>query len=328
MKQHRLLVVEDDPGVGSQLVRGLSAPTLHNFDLNLLVLFDALYRERQLTAAAAALGLSQPAASQALARLRDAFGDPLFVRRGRRMEPTAQAQILAPSVRDSLRGIEQTLNAMRSFDPASSEREFRIGLGEIGETVYFPRLLVEVLKIAPRVRLRSVTRALLDVQSMLARGDLDLGFDFEPPSHATVRHRALGEEEFVVIARRDHPRVRGSVTLEAYLAEPRIRIDIGEERMKRLLSVLGSRGFDEGIVATVSHLTSIPAIVQETDTLAVVPRSLAMSPAYAGKLQVIEPPIPLFKIPVFAHWHEKFEDDPGHRWLRSLLVEGFWNQAG
>jgi LysR family transcriptional activator for leuABCD operon len=303
------------------------SPTLRSFDLNLLVLFDALYQERQLTAAAAAVGLSQPAASQALARLRDAFGDPLFVRRGHRMEPTVQAQFLAPSIRDALRAIEQTLHAMGRFNPGESEREFSIGLGEIGEIVYFPHFLAAVLKIAPRVSLRSVTRAPLDVQSMVARGDLDLGFDFEPPTHASLRYAALGEEDFVVIARCDHPRVRGAVTTEEFIAEPRVRVHIGEDRWKRLLSVLGSPAVDARIVATVSHFTSVPGIVIETDALAVVPRSVARFPAYAGQLQVIELPFPLFKLPVFAHWHERFENDPGHRWLRSLLVKGFWNRA-
>lgn len=305
----------------------MAAPSsLSSFDLNLLVLFDALYRERQLTTAAATIGLSQPAASQALARLRDAFGDPLFVRRGRRMEPTAQAQLLATPVRESLRVLEQTLTSMRTFDPSQSSREFRIGLGEIGEIIYFPRFIAAVQQRAPRVRLRSVVRGPLDVPSALAQGDVDLGFDFEPPTHPDLRHRALGAEDLVVIARRDHPRVRGTITVEAFFAEPRVRVELGEERWRRLLSILRAPAMDSGVVAIVSHFTSLPAIVRETDALAVVPRSVATLPVYGDQIQTIEPLWPHLKVPVYACWHERFENDPGHRWFRSLLVDGFWKE--
>jgi DNA-binding transcriptional LysR family regulator len=131
-------------------------PSLRSFDLNLLVLFDALFREGQLSAAADSVGMSQPAASQALARLRSAMNDPLFVRLGRGMEPTALAEVLAPSVRDALGALEAKLSSLAAFDPATSEREFSIWLGEVGETIFFPRFLALVTKAAPLVRLRSV----------------------------------------------------------------------------------------------------------------------------------------------------------------------------
>jgi DNA-binding transcriptional LysR family regulator len=303
-------------------------PSLRSFDLNLLVLFDALYRERQLSSAAAALGLSQPAASQALSRLRDSMGDPLFVRRGRGMEPTPLAEDLAPTVRDALRALEQKLVTMTTFDPGQSTREFTLGLGEIGETFFFPSFLAPVTRAAPGVRLRSVTTQNTDVQSAVARGDVDLAFDFEPANQPNLRHAALGDEAIVVIARRGHPRVAGSVTVESYLAEPRVRIEMPDERWKRLLSAIGVP-FPEGaglgtFVGTVSQIASVPAVVAETDALALVPRSVAMLPGFAGMIQVIAPPLPLAPLPVFAIWHESADADPGHAWLRGFLTERFW----
>jgi DNA-binding transcriptional LysR family regulator len=310
------------------LVYAASVPTLRSFDLNLLVLFDALYREGQLSAAASAVGLSQPAASQALSRLRDAFDDPLFVRRGRGMEPTPLAESLAPTVRESLRALEQKLVTMTKFDPAESDRSFSIGLGDVGELFFFPRLLALVTKAAPRVWLRSVASRHVDMQTAVARGDVDLAFDFDAPTLPSLRHVALGSEEIVVIARRDHPRIRGSVTLQSYLAESRVRIDLSDERMKRLASLIGAPVPEMpgmgAVVGTVSQIVSVPAVVAETDALAVVPRSVAMLPAFHGQLQVIESPVPLARLPIFALWHESYELDPGHTWLRGFVTERFW----
>jgi len=303
-------------------------PSLRSFDLNLLVLFDALYRERQLSGAAASVGLSQPAASQALSRLRDSLSDPLFVRRGRGMEPTPVGEALAPTVREALRALEQKLVTMTKFDPASSEREFSLGLGEVGEIFYFPRFLALVTKAGPHVRLRSVLSRYTDVQTATMRGDLDLAFDFEAPTEPTLRHAALGHEAFAVIARRHHPRVKGSITVDSFLAEPRVRIDMPDERWRRLLSTIGApppevTGLGT-VVGTVSQIASVPAVVAETDALAVVPRSIATLPAFVGQLQVLEPPVPLAPLPVFALWHESAEADPGHLWLRGFLTERFW----
>ncbi|MCX5744183.1 MAG: LysR substrate-binding domain-containing protein, partial [Proteobacteria bacterium] len=301
--------------------------SLRSFDLNLLVLFDALYRERQLNAAASAVGLSQSAASQALARLRDALGDPLFERRGRGMEPTVVAESLAPTVRDSLRALEQRLVSMTIFNPAESTREFNLGLGEVGELFFFPSLVGLVMREAPHVRLRSSPRT-ADVQTATLRGEVDLAFDFEPPTQPTLRHVILGSEQLVVIARRGHPRISGSVTVASYLAEPRVRIDLTDERWRRLLSLVGAPHPDVTgvgtIVGTVTQIVSVPAVVAETDALAIVPRSVATMAAFAGQLQIIPSPIPLAPLPVFAYWNESFEHDPGHVWLRGMLRREFW----
>jgi DNA-binding transcriptional LysR family regulator len=300
------------------------------FDLNLLVLFDALYRERQLSAAAAAVGLSQPAASQALSRLRDALGDPLFVRRGRGMEPTALAESLAPALRGALHAIEQALLTTTQFDASKSEREFRIGLGEAGEMFFFSGFLATVNQSAPRVRLRSVLVRDVDLTTASLRGELDLAFDFELPTDPSLRHVALGSEEIVVIARRDHPRIQGSVTVPSLMNESRVRLDIPEERWRRLLVLLGvplpEITGGGPVVGAVSQIVSIPAIVAETDSLALVPRVVAELPVFAGRLQVLPPPIPLRPLPVFAFWQESFDADPGHRWLRSFLVQHFWRK--
>jgi DNA-binding transcriptional LysR family regulator len=132
----------------------------------------------------------------------------------------------------------------------------------------------------------------------------------------------------VVIARRDHPRVRGTVTLQSYLAESRVRIDLPDERWRRLLLMVGApipevSGLGS-VVATVSQIVSVAAVVSETDSVAVVPRAVALLPAFVDRLQILESPIPLAALPVFAYWHESYEEDLGHTWLRGFLTERFW----
>jgi DNA-binding transcriptional LysR family regulator len=303
-------------------------PSLRSFDLNLLVLFDALFRERQLSAAASRVGLSQPAASQALSRLRDALGDPLFVRRGRGMEPTPLAEALAPTVQESLGALERRLVTVETFDPRESEREFSLGLAEVGEMFFFPSLLARVTAAAPRVRLRSVPARHIDVQTAVARGDVELAFDFDTPTQPSLRSLQVGSEEIVVIARRGHPRVRGEVSLLEFLAEPRVRIEMPDERWQRLLAVIGAplpEPLGMGtIVGTVSQVTSVAAIVAQTDAVALTPRAVAELPAFRDRLEILTSPLPLAPLTVFAYWHESFDLDPGHAWLRSFLTPRFW----
>jgi DNA-binding transcriptional LysR family regulator len=299
-------------------------PSLRNLDLNLLVLFDAIHRERRLGAAASAVGLSQPAASQALARLRDALGDPLFVRGPRGMEPTAVAERIAPAVRSALNTVSQTLGALSGFDPATSDREFRLGLAELGESFFFPQFLARVMKAAPGVRLRAASGDGGDTQAALARGDIDLAFDFEPPVLPTLRSRRLGVEELVVIARRGHPRVSGSITLDGFLAERHVRLELNEDRRRRLLSMVATEVILHGVACTVAQLVTVPSVVAQTDALGVVPRAVAELAPFVDRLQILAAPMPLFPLQVFASWHESLDSDPGHQWLRSFLTERFW----
>jgi len=300
-------------------------PTLNSFDLNLLILFDALYRDRKLSSAARAVGLSQPAASQALSRLRDTFEDPLFLRRGAGMEPSAVAHTLAPMVGDALRSIMRGLTAVRSFDPTQSDREFRIGFGELGELVVLPKIVSMLSKEAPNIRVVSVRGTREDLAVYAERGEVDLAVDFLPPVQAALQHERISEEDFVVIARLGHPRVQGSLSLEQFLAEPRVGVQLSPTTRQQLGQVLNVDILNQfRFVCQCSHYSSLPAVVLESDTIATVPRSMVESPLYAGRFQTFEPPLPLFKIPVYVIWHASLQSDAGHAWLRARLVRRYW----
>jgi DNA-binding transcriptional LysR family regulator len=300
-------------------------PTLNSFDLNLLILFDALYRERKLASAARAVGLSQPAASQALSRLRDTFDDPLFLRRGAGMEPSAVAHTLAPMVGEALRSIMRGLTAVRSFDPTQSDREFRLGFGELGELISLPKIVSMLAKEAPNVRIISVRGSREELAVYAERGEVDLAVDFLPPAHAALQHERIAEEDLVVIARPGHPRVQGSISLEQFLSEPRVGVHLSPTTRQYIGQVLNVDIFNQfRFACQCSHYSSVPAVVLESDAIATVPRGMLDSPLYAGRFQTFEPPLPLFKIPVYVIWHASMQADAGHAWLRARLVRRYW----
>lgn len=294
---------------------------LRSLDLNLLVLFEALHRERNLTRAAQKVGLSQPAASQALGRLRDALGDPLFVRRRGGMEPTPRAQTLAGPIRQALRTLDRGLLSAQAFDPESSERVFRLGFGQLGEAALLPRLVAGVSERAPSVSLRSVSGPALEVEDAAARGELDLCFTYVPKEQGALHFELLGHEDIVVIARTGHPRVKGVLTVEGFFRERHVLLDMEDERRQQIEAMLRTSGPARRMLAVATHYTTVPSIVAATDGLALAPRSMLSSPLYAEALQCLEPPMPLAPLPYHVGWHPGFEADQGHAWLRGQLAE-------
>ncbi|MEM9861587.1 MAG: LysR family transcriptional regulator [Myxococcota bacterium] len=294
--------------------------TLRNLNLNLLVLFEALHREGSLTRAAQQVGLSQSAASQALGRLRDSLGDPLFVRRRGGMEPTPRARSLAAPVRQALQTLERGLLAAQVFDPKTSERTFRLGFGQLGEAALLPRLVAGVSQLAPNVSLRSVGGPSLEVEDAAAHAELDLCFTYVPKDGSSVRFDRIGYEKIVVIARRDHPRINGTLTIEEFFAERHVLLHLEDERRQQVERMLRTSGPTRRVLAVATHYSTVPSIVAATDGLALVPRSLLSSPILERQLQSLAPPMPLQPLPCHMGWHPSLEADPGHAWLRSSLV--------
>mgnify|MGYP001795074709 CR=1 FL=1 len=299
---------------------GRDLSTLRSLDLNLLVLFEALHREGNLTRAAQRVGLSQPAARQALGRLRDALGAPLFERRRGGMEPTPRARSLADPVRQALQTLERGLLSAQVFDPACSERVFRIAFGQLGEAALLPRLVAGVSERAPNVSLRSVGGPTLAVEDAAARGEVDLCFTYVPREQSGLRFELLGHEEIVVIARRGHPRVKGALTLEGFFAERHVLLDMEDERRAQIEAMLRTKGPPRRVLAVATQYTTVPSIVAATDGLALAPRSMLSAPLFAKGLQRLTPPMPLAPLPYHVGWHPGFEDDPGHVWLRRRLA--------
>ena len=289
-------------------------------DLNLLRVFDAVLQSRSVTGAAGRLGLTQPAVSNALGRLRHAFGDALFLRTPQGMEPTPYARELAEPVRRALTLLESALAHGPGFDPATSARSFRFYMSDLGQIEFLPPLLERVRRVAPGVRLEAPALEPEHVADALASGSLDLAVGFLPSLGPPLRRQALFSDPYLCLMRADHGIslltrkrfVEASHVLVTYRGGHRVV----EEALERA-------GASQRIVLRVPHFTVVPMVLERTDLILTLPARVARVFERRGSLKAMPPPVPVPPAEVAMHWHERFDADAGNRWLRDQLASLF-----
>lgn len=293
---------------------------LGNLDLNLLVVLHALITERSVTRAAAEVGLTQPAMSHALARLRKALGDPLLVRTPRGMEPTPRAKAMAEPLERALADLREAVSSPTTFDPRRARGRFRIATDDYLELILMPKLLARLWQEAPGIDLRlssSSSRSGHD----LAEGRIDMIIDpvsaFGPLPGA-YSQRIL-EERFVCVVRADHPRIGKRLTLEAFVELPHALVAPGGRPGGIVDAALAKRGMRRRIAIAVPHFLAAPAIVRQTDVILTVGERIAK--ALGDGLRILSPPIPLPRFSVETIWHERYHADPARSWLRHVVAE-------
>ncbi|WP_083748890.1 LysR family transcriptional regulator [Pelomonas sp. KK5] len=291
-----------------------------NVDLNLLVTFDAMVEHRSVTRAGEAIGLSQPAMSAALNRLRTLFGDPLFVKTGSSMEPTLRAQELAPHVRRVIDTVKTDILNSATFDPATSERTFTLITPDIGEMHFVPPLLAHLAAVAPRLRLRVVSRPKLAASEALATGAADLALGYFPDlDSAEFFRRKLFDNRHVCIVRKGHPGVgRGALSVDAYLAMRHVVVR-PEGRAHVFEQYLQQQGLKREVALEISHFMSLPPIIEASDLIATVPRDLADICSRYAELRIFDAPVPAPVIPVHQFWHRRAHKDAAMVWLRDSI---------
>lgn len=285
-------------------------------DLNLLRVFDALMRERKVVAAAARLGLTPPAVSNALARLRRATGDALFVRSAAGMQPTPHALALAETVGPALSALQQALAAPRAFEPAAAARRFRVAMTDIGEIVFLPRLMQALAREAPQVALQTVRNAAAATREQMAQGDVDLAVGWLPELEAGFHQRRLFEQRYVCLMAAGHPLARGRLTPARYRAARHLVVQAEGTGHDRMVRALRQQGVQVLVPLTVPHFVAVPWILAQTDLVATVPLKLADQVAAPLQLVRREVPVSLPPFEVNLVWHERVHGDAGHRWLR------------
>jgi DNA-binding transcriptional LysR family regulator len=294
---------------------------LYNFDLNLLVAFDALLEERSVTDAAERLGLSQPAMSNALARLRRVVGDPLFVRTSEGMAPTPRAQEIAEPIRQALNHIQQALQQQRAFIPAAAERTFTIATTDYAELVLLPRLMEKLATDAPGVNLTVVAVGSEVPMAELESGRIDaaLGRFREVP--AGVHAQTLFRERLVCVVRTEHPDVGKQLTLKQLTTLPHVLVSTQGASPGVVDEVLARQGLRRRVVLWAPHFLIIPIVVAQTNLIATLPERVARFFAQFLPLRILAVPIRLSPYPVLQLWHERTHHDPAQQWLRGLLAE-------
>jgi DNA-binding transcriptional LysR family regulator len=293
-------------------------PTRHieRIDLNLLTALDALLAERHVSRAAARLGITQPATSRALARLRAALGDPLLVRTGRGMRPTPRALALAAPLHRLLGELDDVVAAAPTFEPARAQRRFRIATADYGAAVLVPPLLAHLRRAAPGVAL-AVTEASGDVAAQLEAGELDFALMPRRAGPAGLIWKTLFTERFVCLTRAGLvPRL----TLDRFCALGHVVVTPRGRPGNPVDDALARRGRTRTIALTVPSFLAAPLAVVDTDCVTTTPARIAARLAAPLGLAIHAPPIALGGLTIALGWHEAMRADPGHAWLRALIV--------
>jgi DNA-binding transcriptional LysR family regulator len=296
-----------------------AAVDLSKIDLNLFTVFDAIYREGGITSASKRLHLSQPAVSHALARLRELLNDPLFERVGNQMIPTPRARTLATTIGGSLENIEQMLHRAAEFDPADSQRSFVVAMREAHEVHFLPRIMTTLKGEAPNISVATVRIERRDLEEDLQTGALDCAVDMALPASLAVCRKSIVSESLVVMARQDHPAVRGKLGLETYLEQEHVLIT-GRRRGGGYEDAALSRlGMSRRIRVRCQQHAAAIEVVKHSDLLATMPRSYAeLANRHTGH-QILPFPMEIPKFDLFMYWHANVDADPASKWFRGRV---------
>ena len=291
---------------------------MDSIDIRLLMVFDAIYKTRSVTAAADGLDLAQPAVSVALAKLRHHFGNPLFVRTSNGMEPTPFSEGLVQPVREVLAAVEKVLGHRGEFDPATSDRNFRICMTDISQLVLLPRLWETLRETAPGIRIEIVPMS-DDTARLLESGEADLAVGFLPQLEAGFHQQPLFVQSFVCMVARDHPRIGDNLDLARFEAEDHAVISSSGAAPTLLEREITRQGIKRRIALKIPSFLGAAFVIEHTDLLLTVPQRLGEVLQGRGAFRFLPVPFPLPEYEVKQHWHARYHHDEGNRWLRRLV---------
>lgn len=298
---------------------------MDNFDLNLLRIVVAIHDAGSVSAAAQRLDISQPAASAALKRLREALGDPLFVKVAGGMEPTPRALVLVDTARDVLARVGAVIVAGEHFDPATSEDTFNFAMSDVGEMVFLPKILDYLQVHAPGTRVCSLSLPPAQVEEGLQSGSIDLAIGYFPDlQRNTFYQQRLFTHRFVCVLRSDHPIRARKLSLAQFLSLGHVVVHAEGRSQEIFEQFLKQQRIERKVVLHTPHFMSLPTIIARSDLVATVPHAIGMMYSQPGAgLRMAQPP---FDVPGFdlkQHWHRKYHLAPKNRWLRGMVTELF-----
>lgn len=298
---------------------------LKDIDLNLLVVFNQLLMEKRVSSVATTLGLTQPAVSNALKRLRNLLGDELFLRTPRGMEPTPLALQLAEPIAYALSTIHSTLNHRTVFNPATSNRKFTLGLSDIGEINFLPRLMTALNRQGPNLSVSTLRNTGVDLQDEMENGQVDLAVGMLPQLKAGYFQRRLFKQRYVCMFRKGHPLDKGHITLEEFSAAGHLVVVPPGSGHAKVNDSIDRKGIRRNVRLTVPHYVAVGHILAHdcNGMIATVPESYARQCVEPFDLTYVDHPVPLPEIGVNIFWHAKFHREPGNQWLRSVIFDTF-----
>ncbi len=291
------------------------------YDLNLLPVFLALMEERSVTRAANRLGITQPALSNSLNRLRDMLKDPLFIRERYGIKPTQLAEEITPTIEAALAQLDDLVVHQQDFNPASAERLFLIAPNSYVELVLMPALVARLREQAPGIKLRMTPfgNDLADTGVISGTTAMVLGRVIDPPDNLVVQH--LMDDGLACIVRRDHPDVRDHLTRDLYESLKHVNVLPPGRIRAGVFQALGQQNLKREVAVSVTHFLSVPEMIAVTDYCATLPRLICRKLERDPRLKIIPAPVDLGTFPVEMAWHVRYRHDPAHKWLRGVVGE-------
>jgi DNA-binding transcriptional LysR family regulator len=291
---------------------------LNKVDLNLFIVFDAIYTEANLTRAGQIVGITQPAVSNALARLREAFNDQLFMRTAQGMVPTPMAQNIIGSVRQALQLLRVSVQESRTFVPVQANKTYRISMTDLSEAVMLPPLFQRLRRLAPNVHIESFLAKRRETTKELAAGRLDFAVDAPINTDPQVRHVKLYVDRYVCAMRPGHPLAKEKLSLDEYLSLTHIQISTRRSGLGYVDLSLGKMGLQRNIALRSQHYLMASKVLEATDMVTTVPERFAQRHG----LHHVE--LPIKDVPpleTHLYWHESTDQDPANRWMREQMIE-------
>jgi DNA-binding transcriptional LysR family regulator len=284
-------------------------------DLNLFVVFEAVYRTRNLTRAAEMLFITQPAVSNALARMRKAFDDPLFVSTPAGMMPTPVSENIIGRVREALQLLDSSTHAGDRFDPATSQRTFRLSMNDLTEALLLPALEDVLQRLAPGIRIESYFTTRRDVPEALASGAVHLAIDAPLIDDPYLEQAPLSRDRYACMMRKDHPFAKKTLTIDAYLRLGHVHVSSRRQGPGLVDAELNKLGLRRTIQTRVQHYLVAPLIAMRTDLVLTAP--LMLLKRYDARIRPL--PFDLPDVETHGYWHRSVTADPAHRWLREQI---------
>lgn len=299
---------------------------MENIDLNSLRLLNEIYETGSLSRTADRMGISQPAISIALGKLRRRFDDALFIRVGNTMKATPQTDGMIAGVKSAIDMLEATLAYRSNFDPKTTDRTFRLAMTDIGQIVMLPKILDAIASVAPYANI-NISNISERTPQLLESGELDLAIGFVPLLSAGFFMQALFKDRFACLVRSDHPRVKENLTLEQFKHESHVVVTTSGTGHLIVDRILEEKKIARKVAVRIPNFLGLVTIISSSNHLCTLPRRAALIMAQTEIVSAFPAPFPLPEYTVKQHWHERQARDPGNRWLRALLSELYSKSA-
>jgi DNA-binding transcriptional LysR family regulator len=296
---------------------------IRQIDLNLLVIFNQLLLDRRVSTSADKLGLTQPAVSNALKRLRTLLKDDLFVRTARGMEPTPYAMHLAEPVAQALNALQAAFSQRDTFDPTTSSRTFTLAMTDIGEIYFMPPLLEALARQAPHIKISTLRNSTSGLREDMEAGKVDLALGLLPDLQTGFFQRRLFYQRYVCMFRQGHPTATNPISIDSFCSTEHVGVIAENTGHGEIDARLERHGVKRQIRLVVPHFVSVGHILQSTDLIATVPERFAARCEKPFNLQISTLPIKLPEIAINLFWQTKYNREPGNMWLRQLIVQLF-----